>query len=196
MTYTEIIERASVAAQSTRKDVPLTRLRVAAEAMFPSVVEELAMAVALDAGHPWRAVLKDVTASLASGDQIPQTGSGGKPIIGVRGSVRDASDNKPLTNSFTLAEIRRLNDNPGTIRKIPVYGYVIVEPRIYHTRPNVKIDVCILDEAAIATAIAADRVPLFPDAEGAYVTALTEKLLSPTAKFGADDQAQTKAKTK
>lgn len=196
MTYAEIIDRAAFAAQSARKDVRLSRLRIAAEAMFPSVVEELAMAVALDLSHPWRAILKDVTASLASGDPIPQIGASGKQIIGVRGSVRDDSDGKPLTNSFTLAEIRRLNDNPGTMRKIPVYGFVIIEPRIYHTRPNVTIDICVFDEGAVATAIAANGVPIFPDAEGAYVTGLTEKLLSPTAKFGADDQAQTKAKTK
>ena len=183
MTYAEIIERAVTAAKNVDPQSDADRLRIAAEALFPSVVVETAKMVADDLKHPWRSVLKDTTANIASGGEIPQTSTNSKEIIGKRGSVRDATDSKPLTNSFTLQEIRAMINNPGTVRKIPVYAYVIEEPRIYHTRTNVKIDVCVLDMVAVAAAIAADQVPLFPDAEGHYVTALTAKLLNPTVVF-------------
>lgn len=69
-----------------------------------------------------------------------------------------------------------------------MYAYVITKPRIYHTREEVVVDVCVLDEADIATAIAANAVPIFPDAEGAYVTALVGKLLQGGPPFIADDK--------
>ena len=193
MTYAEIIDRASFEAHNARPEVEIDMLRVAAEAAFPSVVEELAKSVAMDLNHPWRSVLKDTTAALTNGAEIPQTSTNSKQIIGVYGAVRDGADSKFLTDVFTPSEIRKINENPGTFRKIPVYAYAIVKPRIFHTRTTVIIDVCVLDEAAVATAIAADQVPLFPDAEGAYVTALVDKLSNPNLRFGADSQRMVKA---
>ena len=190
MTYKEIIERAAVAAQNAIPGSILDRLRVAAEAVFSSVEEELAIAVAMNPQHPWRKNISDVTAAITNGALIPQTGAAGAQIIGVYGQVLDFTDGKALTNSFTLDEIRRLVENPNTWRIVPVYAYHIFPPRIYHTRTSVKIDVCVYDVAAQKAAIVADAVTLFPDAEGAYITAVVAKLKDPSARFDVDLQGQ------
>lgn len=190
MTYKEIIERAAVAAQNAIPNSNLDRLRVAAEAVFSSVEEELAIAVAMNPLHPWRKNISDQTAAITNGALIPQTGGAGAQIIGVYGQVTDASDGKALSESFVLEELRRLVENPGTWRVLPVYAYMIVKPRIYHTRTNVKIDVCVYDVVAQKAAIVADAVTLFPDAEGAYITGVVAKLKDPTSKFDVDLQGQ------
>lgn len=190
MTYKEIIERAAVAAQNAIPNSNLDRLRVAAEAVFSSVEEELAIAVAMNPLHPWRKNISDQTAAITNGALIPQTGAAGAQIIGVYGQVLDASDGKALSESFVLEELRRLVENPGTWRVLPVYAYMIVKPRIYHTRTNVKIDVCVYDVVAQKAAIVADAVTLFPDAEGAYITGVVAKLKDPTSKFDVDLQGQ------
>jgi hypothetical protein len=188
VTYKEIIMRGALAAQGPNES--LARLTANAELLFPSVEEELAIAVAMNPVHPWRRNISDVTAAITNGSLIPQTGAAGAQIIGKHGQVTDFADGKVLTESFVLDELRRLVENPGTWRVLPVYAYVIVLPRIFHTRTSVKIDVCVYDVAAQKAAIAADAVTLFPDAEGAYVTALVAKLKDPTAKFGVDLQGQ------
>lgn len=193
MTYSEIIARAAFAAHGVRGDIPLDLLSAEAETVFPSVVEELAQSVAADLQHPWRSILKDTTAALADGDEIPQTSTNDKQIIGLYGSVHDATDDMPLTEEFSLSELRRLVQNPNSWRKIGVYAYCIVKPRIFHTRTSVIIDVCVLDEAAVTAAIIADEVPLFPDAEGAYVSALVAKLTKGGPPFVADSLAQRRA---
>lgn len=257
MTYKEILERAAFLAHKMNQNQTLDRLRTSAEAIFPSVVEELAIAVAMNPFHPWRAVLRGVTASVASGALIPQTsavttltgtadptasttlvGTGTlfltelvigdqitvngetrsvsaiasnlsltvtaaftdtapasitkpiKQIIGVHGIVKDATDSKALTESFAIDEIRALIDNINSWRQADVYAYQIVPPRIYHTRTNVVIDVCVYDVAVVKAAIAANAVPLFPDAEGAYVSALVAKLDNPATRFDVDYQGQ------
>lgn len=190
MTYKEIIERAAVAAQNAISNSNLDRLRVAAEAVFSSVEEELAIAVAMNPVHPWRKNISDVTAAITNGALIPQTGAAGAQIIGVRGQVLDFTDGKALTDSFTLDEIRRMVENPNTWRVIPVYAYHIDLPRIYHTRTSVKIDVCVYDVVAQKAAIVADAVTIFPDAEGAYITAVVAKLKDPTTTFDVDLQGQ------
>lgn len=190
MTYKEILERAALMAHRDDPSKPLDRLRISAEAIFPSIVEELAIAVAMNPLHPWRVVLQDVTASIANGALIPQTSTNSKQIIGVHGIVKDASDSKALTENFAIDEIRALIENINTWRQTDVYAYRIIPPRIYHTRTNVVIDVCVYDVAAVRAAIVANTVPLFPDAEGAYVTALTAKLKDPGARFDVDYQGQ------
>ena len=257
MTYKELIERAAFLAHKMDQEQTLDRLRTSAESIFPSVVEELAMAVAMNPWHPWRAVLQGVTASIASGALIPQTSAvatltgtadptasttlvgtstlfltelivgdtiivngetrsvsaiasntsltvtaaftdtapasitkPAKQIIGVHGIVKDASDSKALTESFALDEIRALIDNINSWRQTDVYAYRIIPPRIYHTRTNVVIDVCVYDVAVVRAAIAANAVPLFPDAEGAYITALVAKLSNPNSRFDVDYQGQ------
>lgn len=189
MTYKEIITRAAFAVHATSAD-PFDRLLVTAQSLFPSVEEELAIAVAMNKRHPWRKNISDVTASIANGGLIPQTGTAGAQIIGLYGQVTDASDGKPLSESFILEEIRRLVDNPNGWRVLPVYAFHIEPPRIFHTRPNVKIDVCVYDVAAQKIAIAANAITLFPDAEGAYVSALSAKMKDPTQKFRVDLQGQ------
>lgn len=188
MLYSEILQRATLAVHAVQPENSLDRLMLTAQALFPSVEEELAIAVAMNPIHPWRKNISDVTANIANGALIPQTGSGGSEIIGNYGAVNDATDGKPLTESFMLEELRRLIDNPNGWRVIPVYAYTIVRPRIYHTRTNVKIDVCVYDVAAQKTAIANNSITLFPDAEGAYVTALAAKMKDPTSTFSVDLQ--------
>lgn len=187
MTYTEIIERSVFMAHKFMPDIAMDRFRGTAEAVFPSVVEELAQSVAANLDHPWRSVIQGVTAALSDGDLIPETDADGTPIIGEYGFVKDAGNGQMLTDMFTASEIRRLNENPGDWRKIEVYAFAILKPRIYHTRDSVTIDVCVLDEADITAAIAADEVPIFPDAAGAYVTALVSKLATGNVRFEADD---------
>lgn len=190
MTYQEILTRAALAIHALSPTESLDRLLLTAQSLFPSIEEELAVAVAMNIQHPWRRNISDVTLDIADGALMPQAGSGGAQIIGVSGQVRDSADGKPLSESFVLEELRRLTENPNGWRVLPVYAYMIVKPRIYHTRPNVKIDVCVYDVAAQKAAIAADAVTLFPDAEGAYVTALTAKMKDPSAKFEVDLQGQ------
>ena len=176
MTYAEIIDRAATAAFQMRPDMPLARLRVAAEAEFSSIEEDMAVEIATNPEHPMRANIADVTSALTSGALIPSTGSGtGRQIIGEYGIVRDGSDSKSLSKSFSLEAIRRLGENVNTWRKIPVYSYVIVKPRIFHTRTTVIIDVCVWDVAAQETAIAADTV-IFPKLGPAYISALVDRL--------------------
>lgn len=190
MTYQEIVMRAALAAHALNPADSLDRLVMIGQTIFPSVEEELAIAVSMNPLHPWRAKIADVTAAITNGSVIPQVGGAGAQIIGVNGAVNDATDGKPLTQSFALEEIRRLVDNPNAWRVVPVYAFVVVLPRIYHTRTSVKIDVCVYDVAAQKTAIAANAVTLFPDAEGAYVTALTAKMKDPSARFDVDLQGQ------
>lgn len=190
MTYQEIVMRAALAAHALNPADSLDRLVMIGQTIFPSVEEELAIAVSMNPLHPWRAKIADVTAAITNGSVIPQVGGAGAQIIGVNGAVNDATDGKPLTQSFALEEIRRLVDNPNAWRVVPVYAFVVVLPRIYHTRTSVKIDVCVYDVAAQKTAIAANAVTLFPDAEGAYVTALTAKMKDPSARFDVDLQGE------
>ena len=175
MTYAEIIDRAATAAFQMRPDMPLARLRVAAEAEFSSIEEDMAVEIATNPEHPMRANIADVTSALTSGALIPATGSGGKQIIGEYGIVRDGSDSKSLSKAFSLEAIRQLTANPNTWRKIAVYSYAIVKPRIFHTRTTVIIDVCVWDVAAQETAIAADTV-IFPKLGPAYISALVDRL--------------------
>lgn len=190
MTYEELIIRAAFAAHKFEPGTPVDRLQASAEAMFPSVVEELAQSVANDVTHPWRSVIRDETDLISSGVEIPQQSVTGKEIIGEYGTVRDGSDDQPLSGGFTQEEIRTFNANVNSWRQADIYAYNITKPRIYHTRPNVIIDVCIFDEAAVAAAIAANQIPIFPDAEGAYLDALIAKLSKGGPPFLADDRRQ------
>ena len=67
MTYLEIIERAIFDATDHAK-VPVERLRMQAQAIFPSIVEELAQAVAMNIDHPWREILLPL--ALATNDRL------------------------------------------------------------------------------------------------------------------------------
>jgi hypothetical protein len=95
-------------------------------------------------GHPFRNALHAVTASIANGAVIPSTSSGGDKIIGSYGSVRDATDGKPLSRR-SLSSVRRFVRE--TWRTTSRYGYSIDGVRLYHTRTNATIDVCVYNSA-------------------------------------------------
>lgn len=138
-------------------------------ARWPSslVVDKLADAVgtfaeviAETAEHPFRRYLADVTANIAHEAQIPNTGSGtSKPIIGIYGAVRDATSFDPL-DVKPLEYVRRcVRLRASGVLVNPVYHYNRVGTYLYHTRDNVKIEVCVFDRDAERALILAEVTP-------------------------------------
>lgn len=123
---------------------------------------KLATAIAETGNHPFRRVLLSQTANIASGALIPSTNAASVPVIGIRGSVVDATDGI-VCERFSRAEVRRLIRNANSWRKGAIYAYDIDDSRIFHTRTNVKIDVCTYDAATQRTAIDANSAMLLPD---------------------------------
>jgi hypothetical protein len=136
--------------------------------------------------HPFRAYLRSATANLAHGAVLPTVDSGGKTIIGVWGSIRDASDNRVLKEK-TLQEVERRVANAGSFYKRQYYYFKIEGSQIYHTRTNVVIDCCFYDRAARKTAVINNTAILLSEAlEPAYISGAIE-LLSRDGEFA--DQA-------
>lgn len=142
------------------------------------VEEKLAHAIANVGNHPWRSALAGVTASIAHEGVIPVVDTNTKSIIGVLGSVYDASDGTVCTEK-PLEVIRRRVENAGTFHLVSVYNYKIDGRRIYHTRTNVVIDVCVYDRTTQATAIdTLTNAMLLPDAlEEAMVCGMVSLLV-------------------
>lgn len=136
-----------------------------------TVEQEIAGAVSLNTDHPWRSVIADVTASVASGALIPTVGisSATAKIIGEYGEVRDAaSPFRPLTPDLSEPDIRAFSLNPDTMFISDVFSYSLHKPRLNHTRANAIIDVCVFDYDARLTAITANSALLFQSAANAY----------------------------
>lgn len=123
--------------------------------------------------HPWRSLLKGVTAGLANKADIPSVDASGNQIIGVLGAVRDASDNI-VCDEMPIDDVRRAARNANAWVVTPVYGYSVVGNRIEHTRTNVVVEVCTYNRTTRATAAAAlTNNILLPDAlEEAYVAGM------------------------
>lgn len=144
-----------------------------------TVEQEIAGAVALNTGHPWRNVLHDVTASIASGGVIPTVGvsSATAKIIGEYGEIRDAaSPFRTLTPDLPEADIRALGQNPGTMFISDVFSYSLHKPRLNHTRANAIIDVCVFDYDVRLAAIAGNSALLFTEAANAYFSGVMSLL--------------------
>ncbi|HWT01203.1 MAG TPA: hypothetical protein VN256_13220 [Pyrinomonadaceae bacterium] len=124
--------------------------------------EKIVSAIAETGNHPLRRILKSQTANIAHGALIPSTNSTSVPVVGIRGSVVDASDGI-VCDEYPLADIRRWVRNANTWRKGSLYAYHIDDNRIFHTRTNVKIDVCTYDAATQRTAIDNNSNMLLPD---------------------------------
>ena len=124
--------------------------------------EKLSQAIADTGNHPWRRVLTSQTANISHGALIPSTDSSSKPVIGVRGSVRDSSDSVVCTEQ-PLETVRRHVRNANSWRVCPVYYYKIDDNRLYHTRTNVIFDVCTYDAATQRAAIDSNSNMLLPD---------------------------------
>lgn len=140
--------------------------------------EKLAHAIANAGNHPWRANLASVTGSLAHKAALPAVSTGSKPIIGIWGSVYDASSGIVCTEK-PLEVIRRLVQNPGSFYVLSNYFFKIDGQRIYHTRTNVVIDCCIYSRSDQTTRIATvTNTILLPDVlEEAYVAGALSVLL-------------------
>lgn len=135
-----------------------------------------AIAEAVDAhgvgSHPWRPILASVTAPLAHGVSLPGFDSGGvNRVIGAWGTVYDGSDNTPLVQRPLATIIRRVR-NSNSHYLTPIYFYRIEGQRIYHTRTNVIIGVCIYNRATFLAAFNGNFAMLLPDVLEFPITAL------------------------
>jgi hypothetical protein len=150
-----------------------------------SIEQEIATAVAANIEHPWRAILQDTTAAIASGGLIPKVGisTATAKIIGEYGQVKDSvTPFRPLTPDLTVAEIRALNQNIGTMFSMDYFSCAYQVPRLWHTRSvGAVIDVCTYDFDTRKTAIFADGELLFTEAEGAYFSGLMSLLMNTDA---------------
>lgn len=123
---------------------------------------KLVTAIANTGNHPWRQYLAGVTGNLAHKAALPTTSAASKQIVGIWGSIYDASDGVPCREK-PLGVITRRVRNSGSFYRTPVYYYKLDGGRIYHTRTNVIIDCCVYDDAAQTTAINSNTAMLLPD---------------------------------
>lgn len=110
--------------------------------------------------QPLRRALHSVTASIAKGGVIAATDSAGEKILGIFGSVRDASDFTVMTEQ-PLEVIRRYNAE--TWRTYPIYAFKIDGTRLEHTRTGATIDVCVYNAATQRTSLQAGGNMILPD---------------------------------
>jgi hypothetical protein len=105
------------------------------------------LAIANKGGHPWRNYpgLASVTDFVNNGGDLPGQDENGLSIIGVWGTVFDATDNRRLIEA-PLDQIMRSNALT-TIYLLEQYKFKIDDQKLWHTRPisRVKIKVCIYD---------------------------------------------------
>jgi hypothetical protein len=149
---------AFLAADFESADFPFTAIKdlvLQAEGKYAGIIANVG-------NHPWRSSLHAVTASIVPGGVIPSTSSSGDKIIGIYGSVRDASDGSPLKET-SLSLVRRYRAE--TWRKVQLYRFAIDGTRLYHTRANATIDVCVYNAATQRALIEADQTTsmLLPD---------------------------------
>lgn len=139
--------------QATYSTVPLTAANFQSSIIpFTMMIDKmlnaqsgLVGAVAATANHPWRSFIADVTAALASGAEMPTTGTSGSEIVGVYGAVR-GEDSEEIYTLSEVQDIRVRNQNPGGMFILPVYQYAFYDRRILHTGDeDVIVDVCVYE---------------------------------------------------
>lgn len=174
-------------AQFKSVDWPFNSFRDAilmAESQFAQAVASSVDSVGIGT-HPWRSSIAGVTAALANGALVPATDSGGSPIIGAYGEVVDAADGLLL---FKRPWEMVQRTKAETWRLYPLYYFCFVGRRIFHTRTNVTIGVCVYNRVTQLAAFAAGNM-LLPDAAEAGVTALAISLMTKDGAF-AEQAAQ------
>jgi hypothetical protein len=131
---------------------------------------KLATVIAETGNHPWRAFLKSQTAELVHRAFLPKLDAlAGAPIIGVWGSVVDSADGKPCTEQ-PIELIERRVENAGGFWTREYYHFNFRGDRIYHTRPAVKMEVCVYDRTLQIGRVDNNDPILLPDAlEEAYI---------------------------
>lgn len=161
------------------------------ESVYDSLLNiegRLADAIASTGNHPWRAYIISQTASLANKAELPSLDVNGEQIIGVWGSVQDASDFN-VCRQMTLAQIQRANrQKTNTAHCIPVYWYYLDDLRVYHTRTNVIAQVCVYSRTLQQAALDANEAMLLPDVLAEALVAGTLSELFRDDQF--DGQAQ------
>lgn len=104
-----------------------------------NVLAEIVEAISETPLHPEWQDFKEVTGSLASGDEIPALVNA-LPRIGRIGAVLDAADDTPLKRA-PLDEVRSYNRFSATIySQSDQYKFAEYADRVYHTRDNVVIE--------------------------------------------------------
>lgn len=123
-------------------------------------------AIANKGGHPWRSYpgLASVTDFVNNGGDLPGQDESGLSIIGVWGTVFDATDNRPLIEA-PLEQIMRRN-TLTTMFLLDQYKFKIDDQKLWHTRANdrVKIKCCVYDGLQEQDAIDANDDMTLPDA--------------------------------
>lgn len=139
--------------------------------------------------HEWRTSLVSQTANIAHLGAIPSVDASSNKIIGVYGSVFDATSSIAC-EEMPLQDIQIAVRNSGSWRLSEIYGFHIEGERMHHTRTNVKMDVCTYNKTTRQTAIdTLTNSILLPDAaEEAYVCGMVSMLVRDDAFVG---QAQT-----
>lgn len=133
--------------------------------------ERIAQTVASVKNHALRIYLRGTSDALANRAALPDSDSSGDPVIGVIGAVRDATDNRILTDDKTVVEIERLIRLGAGALKTKHYFYQIVGATILHTRTNVLAEVCKYNKATQKALVNSNGAILFPDAlEEMYVS--------------------------
>lgn len=138
--------------------------------------QQMAAAVTDTGNSSLRSYIASRTANILNGGTIPSVDENGVPVIGIYGAVKDATSGK-VCYPKALAEIERRVENPTSFWVVPVYFYRQIGTTIYHTRDNVKLDVCVYDSTVQETAIAADGDILFPTLEPVYVDGMLSRCI-------------------
>lgn len=164
-----VLATTTAAMETAYTTSPLTSTQVGSPIFpFTAVVDTLLMAearfvnVIANSSHPYRSYLRGLTSSVANETAMPTTTSGTVPIVGIPGSVYDATDGTPCVQR-PLQEVLIRSRNSGSFFRAPVYWYQINGETVYHTRTNVVIEVCQYNEATQRTAIGANGAMLLPD---------------------------------
>jgi hypothetical protein len=142
------------------------------------VEERLSTRIANNKTHPYRAFFTTQTADIANKAEIPKTDSSSNPIVGVYGAVFDSSDSLEC-EEMSAQDITIKTRNANSWQRCAIYGYRIVGRRMYHTRTNVKIDVCTYNRTTQGTSIATlTNASFLPDAlEWAFICGMVELLV-------------------
>jgi len=135
--------------------------------------------------HEWRTSITTQTDNIAHLGAIPSTDASSNKIVGVYGSVFDATSNIAC-EEMPIQDIRIAVRNANSWLVSPIYGFHVVGNRMHHTRTNVKMDVCTYNRSTRATAIDTLTNPiLLPDAaEEAYVCGMVSLLVRDDAFTG------------
>lgn len=125
--------------------------------------EKLAHAIASVKNHPWRRSLASTTVALANEATIGPLSSSSETIIGAFGAAYDTADGSGLTEK-PLAVVRRFVRNSAMFPTgHSIYHYHIDGSRIYHTRSEVTLEVCVYNRVTQLAAITANSNMLLPD---------------------------------